>query len=80
VGAPENVHYLSVRCYLYISAGLLSWRLLSQSRPTETWSLVFKIVRPLVVSVVFFVILALALKYAANHGLQRIVAKDGHSR
>ena len=71
---------IAILVYVFVTEGLLAWRLLSQSRPTETWVLVFKIVRPLVVSVVFYIVLALALKYAANHDLQRIVAKGGHSR
>ncbi len=71
---------IAILVYAFVTEGLLSWRLLSQSRPTEIWVLLFKIVRPLVVSVVFYVVLALALKYATNHGVQRIVAKGGHSR
>lgn len=71
---------IAILVYVFVTEGLLARHLLSQSSPTETWVLVFKIVRPLVVSVVFYVALALALKYAANHGLQRIVAKNGHSR
>jgi len=57
---------IAILVYVFVTEGLLAWRLLSQSRPTETWVLVFKIVRPLVVSVVFYIVLALALKYAAN--------------
>jgi hypothetical protein len=66
---------IAILVYVFVTEGLLAWRLLSQSRPTETWVLVFKIVRPLAVSVVFYVVLAFALKYAANHGLQRIMEK-----
>jgi hypothetical protein len=71
---------IAVLVYVFVAEGLLGWRLLSQPRPTETWVLLFKILRPLVVSVVFYVVLVLALKYAANHGFQRIVAKSGHFR
>jgi len=69
---------ISILVYVLVTEGLLVWRLLSGPRATETWVLVFKLLRPLLVSVIFYVVLALALKYASR-GLQRIVAKSGHS-
>ncbi len=71
---------IAILVYVFVTEGLLAWRLLSQPRPTETWVLVFKIVRPLVVSVVFYIVLVFAVIYAANNAMHRIVAKGGHSR
>lgn len=71
---------IAILVYVFVMEGLLALHLLSQPRHTETWVFVFKIVRPLVVSAVFYVVLALSLKYPTNHGLQRIVGESDHSR
>jgi len=68
---------MAILVYVFLSEGLLTGRLLSDSRPTETWVLVFKILRPLVVSIVFYILLVIALKYAANKRLHRIANKSG---